>query len=150
MAPIPVSGETPPVASPDAPWSHRRFFDALPSLGRLRVISRSGPSTFEALCSFGAYGFGHGHMNAITGAYHWHVSLEGFGHLRSRDEVHERSGRRVLFFELRERAGSAPFLFIYLHRERGEEFEPEREQRFGVLHAELSHGIALGLEEASS
>ena len=150
MATIPGSEETSPALRPVASWSHRRFFDALRSLGRLRVISRSGPSTFEALCSFEAYGFGHGHMNAITGAYHWHLSLRGFGHLRSGDEIHERSGRRVLFFELRERAGSAPFLFIYLHREKGEEFEAGREQRFAALHAELSQGLALAFEEEAS
>jgi hypothetical protein len=124
-------------------WTHRRFFDALRTMGRLRVISRSGPSTFEALCRFGPYGFGHGHMNAITDAYHWHLALDPFRHLRSCDTVHERSGRRVLFFELRESADVAPFLFIYLHREKDEEFDPERERLFAELHAELGAGRAL-------
>lgn len=142
MATAPTSEAAPP-AERAAAWSHRRFFDALRSLGRLRVISRSGPSTFEALCTFGPYGFGHGHMNAITDAYHWHLALDGFRHLRSRDTVHERSGRRVLFFELREREDAPPFLFIYLHREKGEEFEPERERAFAALHAELGDGCAL-------
>lgn len=132
--------ETTPAA---AAWTHRRFFDALRELGRLRVISRSGPSTFEALCTFGPYGFGHGHMNAITDAYHWHLALAPFRHLTTQDTVHERSGRRVLFFELRESAEAAPFLFIYLHREKGEEFDALREKRFAELHAELASGRVL-------
>ena len=150
MVPAPISeagstAERPAAASAagSVPWSHRRFFDALGALGRLRVVSRSGPSTFEALCRFGPYGFGHGHMNALTDAYHWHLALDGFGHVRSCDTVHERSGRRVLFFELRERAEAAPFLFIYLHREKGEEFDAQRERQFAAIHAELSGGRAL-------
>jgi len=125
------------------PWTHRRFFDLLTGLGRLRVISVSGPSVFEALCELGAYGIAGGHMNAITDAYHWHLGLARFRHLRSRDDVHARSGRRVLFFELREAAGEAPFLRIYVHREQGAGFEPEREKRFLEAHAELAGGAPL-------
>ena len=95
----------------------------------------------------GPHGFGEGHMNAITDAYHWHVKLDAFGYLRTHDTTHGRSGRRVLFFELRERESSPPFAFIYLHREKGEEFEPDREQRFLAAHAELGSGRALEMEE---
>lgn len=149
MTEVGETGETGPAAGrpgterAGAGWTHRRFFDALRALGQLRVISRSGPSTFEALCTFGPYGFGHGHMNAITDAYHWHLALAPFRHLRTRDQVHQRSGRRVLFFELRESPDATPFLFIYVHREKGAEFDPEIEKRFAELHAELADGVAL-------
>jgi hypothetical protein len=124
-------------------WTHARFFALLRELGRLRVIHQSGPSTFEALCEMGPHGFAGGFMNAITDAYHWHLRVDGFGHLRSQDTTHRRSGRRVLFFELRERADAAPFAMIYLHREKGAEFEPEREKRFLAAHAQLADGRAL-------
>ncbi len=135
-APSPAGAET-------EGWTHRRFFDSLRHLGRLRVISRSGPSTFEALCELGPHGFAHGYMNAICNAYHWHLELAPFRHLQTKDTVHARSGRRVLFFELRESPDAAPFLFIYLHREHGEEFDPEREALFATLHAELAEGCIL-------
>ncbi len=123
--------------------THREFFDALRELGPLRVISVSGPSVFEAICRLDAYGIADGHLNAITDAYHWHVALERFRHLRSHDEVHARSGRRVLFFTLHEDAAAEPFLRIYLHRSRGEEFAPGREAAFGALHARLESGVAV-------
>jgi hypothetical protein len=126
----------------------RGFFQALRELGPLRVISRSGASTFEAICELGPFGVAGGYLNAITPAYHWHVELARFRHLRACDQVHERSGRRVLFFELRERPDFAPFLWIYLHRERGEEFAAEREARFAALHRELSSGVELAETEA--
>jgi hypothetical protein len=126
---------------PGAPdWSHRRFFALLRDLGRLRVIHRSGASTFEALCQMGPHGFAEGFMNAITDAYHWHVKLDGFGFVRSHDTTHARSGRRVLFFALAEARGAQPFSFIYLHREKGVEFDPEPERRFLDAHAELGAG----------
>jgi hypothetical protein len=134
-----VPSSTRPGADADA-WSHQRFFGLLRELGRLRVIHRSGASTFEALCRMGPHGFAEGFMNAITDAYHWHVKLDAFGHLRSKDTTHARSGRRVLFFELCEKRGVPPFASIYLHREKGEEFEPEREMRFLEAHAELAEG----------
>ena len=129
-------------------WTHRRFFALLRELGRLRVIHRAGASTFEALCTMGPHGFAEGHMNAITDEYHWHVKLSAFGHLRTQDTTHGRSGRRVMFFELREQEASPPFAFIYLHREKGEEFAPDRELRFLAAHAELGAGRNLAMEEA--
>jgi len=127
-------------------WTHRRFFTELGPLSPLRVISQCGASTFEAICRFGAFGFADGHMNAITPEYHWHVALKRFRHLRSVDRTHARSGRRVLFFELREEAGAAPFLMIFLYRDRGEEFDAAREERFAALHAELAEGCTLAHE----
>jgi hypothetical protein len=124
-------------------WSAERFFSALPVLSPLRVISQCGPSTFEAICAFGTHGFANGFLNAITPTYHWHVRVEGIGEISSHDETHARSGRRVLFFALRERSGESPFLHLYVHRERGAEFEPERQQAFARLHAEFSAGVRL-------
>lgn len=121
-------------------WTARSFFQELAALSPLRVISVSGPSTFEAICRVDRFGIADGYLNAITPDYHWHLDLRGFRHLRSRDEVHERSGRQVLFFELRSGAEEKPFLRIYVHREKGEEFEPERRERFAQLHAELASG----------
>ena len=85
-------------------------------------------------------------MNAITPAYHWHFDVTRLRHLRSQDETHARSGRRVLFFELRQEAGQPPFMWIYVHRERGAEFDAEREKRFAAVHAELAGGVALAPE----
>jgi len=124
-------------------WTHRRFFDLLRELGTLRVISVSGPSVFEALCELGPYGVADGYMNAITPAYHWHLELARFRALRSRDTIHERSGRRVLFFELAEAREAEPFLRIYLYRGPREEFGPEREKRFAEAHADLAEGVLL-------
>ena len=67
--------------------------------------------------------------------------------MRSHDTVHARSGRRVLFFELRESADARPFLFLYVHRERSAEFEPAREAAFAALHDALSEGVALACQE---
>ena len=123
-----------------APTDLVRFFEVLRELGPLRVISQCGPSTFEALCEVSSFSLGQGFLNAITPAYHWHIRADRVRHLTSRDEVHGRSGRRVLFFELREGADQEPFLRIYLHREKGEEFAAEREKRFLDAHAALSAG----------
>jgi hypothetical protein len=131
-------------------WTHRRFFAALGPLSPLRVISQCGASTFEAICDFGAFGIAGGFMNAVTPAYHWHLALAGFRHLRSVDQVHARSGRRVLFFELREREGARPFLSIFVYRDRGAEFDAEREARFAALHAELAQGVTLESEGADA
>ena len=138
-----------PAPEADAPWTHARFFRLLAALGRLRVIHVSGPSTFEALCSFGPHGFAEGHMNAITDAYHWHVRTAGFGWVRSHDTVHARSSRRVLFFELCERVEAKPFARIYLHRERDADFDVECEKRFLEAHAELAEGRALEAGEGA-
>jgi len=121
--------------------THRDFFDALRDLSPLRVISVVGPNVFESICRVDRYALADGYLNAITDAYHWHLELGRFRHLRARDEVHERSGRRVLFFELRESASDErPFLMIYVHRAKGVEFEPEREARFAALWERAAHG----------
>lgn len=127
-------------ATGGAHWTARRLFEALRELGPLRVISPAGPSLFEAICTLGAFGIADGWLNAITPEYHWHLRLDGFRHLTSKDEVHARSGRRVLFFELRETAEGEPFLWIYLHRGKGEELGGSREVIFGALHRELAGG----------
>lgn len=128
----------------------RDFFDALSTLGTLRVISVAGPSTFETICTVPHAGISDGYLNVISPEYHWHLDLSRFRHLASRDSVHERSRRRVLFFELREADYGTPFLFIYLHREKGAEFEPEQLMRFEALHRVLANGIALDVPEKSA
>lgn len=129
-----------------APRTARGFFEALGPLSPLRVISPSGPSVFEAIIDLGGFGIADGHLNAITPEYHWHLRLDGFRHLTSKDEVHARSGRRVLYFELREAADGAPFLWIYLYRGKGEEFGAGREEAFAVLHRELAGGRDVEVE----
>jgi len=130
-------------AAAPRPWTAARFFELLGELGRVRVISVCGPSVFESLCEVGDFEVAGGHLNAITDAYHWHLGLARFRHLRSRDTVHARSGRRVLFFELGEDAGADPFLRIYLHRAKGEEFASDRVSRFAAAHAELADGCPI-------
>ena len=138
-APVASAG----AAAASGAWTHADFFRLLEAMGRLRVISGSGPSTFEALCGFGPWSLEHGFMNAITPEYHWHLALARFRHVRSVDSVHARSGRRVLFFELREQAADEPFLRIYLHREKHAEFGEERERGFAAAHATLEAGVTL-------
>lgn len=142
---IPAANPSEPVSAAGDVWSHRRFFSLLEAMGALRVISGCGPSTFEALCTFGPWTIEHGFMNAITPAYHWHLAIARFRHVKSVDSVHARSGRRVLFFELRERESDDPFLRIYLHREKGAEIGDERERRFAAAHATLQSGVPLAL-----
>lgn len=50
---IPAATPSEPVSAAGDAWSHRRFFSLLEAMGALRVISGCGPSTFEALCTFG-------------------------------------------------------------------------------------------------
>lgn len=141
--PLPPSVR-PPTASPEPVWTADRFFALLADLSPHRVISVCGASTFEAIIAFGPHGFASGHMNAITPAYHWHFRLDGIGHVRSQDTIHARSGRRVLFFALREHASDErPYLHIYLHRERETDFEPTRLDRFAAAHTELAGGVAI-------
>ena len=126
-----------------SPWTLPRLFTELARLGELRVVSLAGPSVFEAICAVGPFGVAEGHLNAITERYHWHLDLARCRRLRSADETHARSGRRVLFFELAESAASPPFLSVYLYRPPREEFDPARERRFADLHAELASGVDL-------
>lgn len=146
MADSNLSLPSPEGTSEGSGWTARRFFELLGSLGRLRVISQSGPSTFEALCHVGPFEIAHGFVNAITPDYHWHLAVKRFRHVRSHDDVHARSGRRVLFFSLREDADADPFLRIYLHREKGDEFDAAREARFREAHGALRDGASLELE----
>ncbi|HKK52494.1 MAG TPA: hypothetical protein VKA74_12945 [Myxococcota bacterium] len=130
-------------------WTATRLFDLLNDLGRLRVISVCGPSVFEAICQAGPYEIVGGSLNMITDAYHWHFALKRLGHLRSFDTTHARSGRRVLFFELREREDDAPFLRIYAYRGTNEDFDPAVLERFAEAHRELAAGVALDPWEAA-
>lgn len=124
-------------------WTAHRFFELLGELGKLRVISVCGPSVFEAICEAGPVEQVGGFLNIITPAYHWHFAAHRFGHLRSVDTIHARSGRRVLFFELREQPDDDPFLRIYLFRPKDEDIEPQALARFGAVHQELEAGITV-------
>lgn len=126
-----------------SPWTATRFFDLLPKLGRLRVISVCGPSVFEAICEAGPYAVQGGSIDMITPDFHWHFAHRRLGHLRSHDTTHRRSGRRVLFFELRERADQDPFLRIYVYRPKDADFEPSALDAFLSAHAELAEGVGV-------
>jgi hypothetical protein len=126
-----------------ASWTIGRFFGELRELSPLRVITIAGPSVFESICSVGPFGVSEGHLNAITDAYHWHLDVRRTARLRSHDSVHARSGRRVLFFELLEQGQDKPFVSIYLHRAKNEEFGDQRLARFDRLHRELQLGLEL-------
>jgi hypothetical protein len=89
-----------------------------------------------------------GFVNVISEDYHWHLLIEGFGHLRSRDEIHQRSGRRVVFFELRRVEEGEPFLLIYLYRGPGQEFGEEPLRLFTEMHRDLAAGAHLEREPA--
>lgn len=121
----------------------RGLFEAFRRLGPLRVISVNGPSVFEAILELGAFGVADGWLNAITPDYHWHVDLGRVRHLTTHDTIHARSGRRVLFFELREEAGAEPFLLVYLHRGKSDDFETAREEGFAELHERFAEGAEL-------
>jgi hypothetical protein len=131
-------------------WTARRFFQALTTLGPLRVIAINGPSVFETFCEVTAFKIMDGYLNVFDDRYHWHLRLDGFGHLTSREEVHERSGRKVLYFELRESAAADPFLRIYLFRGLGADFGAAREARFAELHEQLRDGREIRLEGGRS
>jgi hypothetical protein len=152
QAPLPAPAEATPsprdaaprvAENPTAVWTASRFFTLLARLGRLRVISICGPSVFESLCRAGSFSIEDGSLNMISDEFHWHVDLARFRHLRSHDTVHGRSGRNVLFFELRERAESVPFLRIYVYRAQGVEFDAQVAAAFAGAHAELAAGAAL-------
>jgi hypothetical protein len=129
-------------------WTARRFFATLTRLGRLRIISQCGPSTFETLCRVEHFTLAQGFVNVISEDYHWHLLIDGFGHLRSRDEVHKRSGRRVVFFELRRDDEAEPFLLIYLYRGTAQEFGEEPLRLFAEMHRDLAAGAHLEGEAA--
>ncbi|MEZ4331645.1 MAG: hypothetical protein R3F35_07810 [Myxococcota bacterium] len=132
-----------PSAPDSAPWTAARLFELLAKLGRLRVVSICGPSVFESLCEAGPFTIERGSLNMITTDFHWHVALARFRHLQSHESIHARSGRNVLFFELREDVAAPPFLRIYVHRAPKAEFDPAVAEIFAAAHAELANGVAL-------
>ncbi len=127
-------------------WTHQRFFELVSGVSPLRVISRCGPSTFEAIIRLERFEVSKGWMNAIQPEFHWHFATAGLRWVRSRDEVHKRSGRRVMYFELGEGPDEPPFLLIYLYRPKDAEFSPEQEERFAAAHAQLSEGCPISKE----
>lgn len=129
-------------------WTARRFFTCLSRLGRLTIVSHSGPTTFKAFCELDELSIANGHLSVVDKAYHWHLRLDGFGHVLSRDKVHTGSQRRALFFELRREAASKPFLKIYLHTAVGQDLDPGLAARFAELHRELGQGRQIDREGA--
>lgn len=127
-------------------WTARDLFDLLAELGPLRIISQSGPSTFESICEVKTFGISHGMLNAFTPQYHWHIDLTALRHVQTHDEIHPRTGRRVLYFELRTSADTAPFLSIYLHREVSMPFDYYRLRLFCEMHTELRNGVTVSLD----
>ena len=134
--------------SPHSNWSATRFFDLLPKLGRLRVISVCGPSVFEAICEAGSYTVERGSINMVTAEFHWHFAPARLSFLQSHDTVHARSGRRVLFFTLHEREDEAPFLRIYVYRRPNEEFDAAAADVFRTAHEDLASGVVVRAEES--
>ena len=130
-------------------WTALRFFELLPKLGRLRVINVCGPSVFEAICEAAAFDVQEGAINMITPDYHWHFAHARLGFLQSHDSIHNRSGRRVLFFTLHERSEDAPFLRIYVYRPPNESFDPAAVDIFQAAHVELEEGVAVQVEVTS-
>ena len=126
------------------------FFDLLQTFPRIRVILMTGPSVFEALCAPGAYSIQGHFLNVITPEYHWHLDISKFGFLQSFDQIHARSGRRVLFFSLHEKETDRAFLQIYLYRGPGEEFDRKAESSFMRFHRELAEGVWLSRGEIDS
>jgi len=122
------------------------LFGHIRDLSPLRVIQVTGPSVFETICELDSFSIADGWFNAITSQYHWHLQLECFRQITTCDTIHERSGRRVLFFELRQRPDEDPFLLIYLHRAKGQEFESNREELFERLHGRCSQGALVESE----
>ncbi|MGH0033467.1 MAG: hypothetical protein ACQGVK_00420 [Myxococcota bacterium] len=132
-----------PDPAPGSAWDSQRLFDLISAVSPLRIISRCGPSTFEAIASLERFSIARGWLNAMQPDFHWHLDLGGLGWVRSRDQIHSRSGRRVMFLELAASAEQAPFLLVYLYRPKGAEFTPEQEARFAEAHADLANGLRL-------
>lgn len=124
-------------------WTLPRVFDQLRELSPLRVITVVGPSVFETICEVSSFGVAQGYLNAMTPQYHWHIELDRCRWLVLRDEVHARSNRRVLLLELAEGPESKPFVSIYLHREKGQDFDPTRLACFEAMAREVGPGVAL-------
>ena len=70
-------------------------------------------------------------------------------HVRSRDKVHARSKRRVLFLEFRDRPSEEPFLHIFVYRSPGESFSGPQLEAFEHLHRALSDGADLEMKGLS-
>ena len=130
-------------------WTPERFFELLRKLGRVRVISVCGPSVFEAICTVAPPHAEGGFLNMISEAYHWHFAADRFRFVRSHDAIHERSGRRALSFELREDPETAPFLRIYVYRDKDRDFDPSVLAEFEAAHRELERGVSVGPERGA-
>ncbi|HEV7670810.1 MAG TPA: hypothetical protein VGS22_20000 [Thermoanaerobaculia bacterium] len=140
------------VSSPQEgpPWTLARLFGELVDLGDLRVIVTTPGSVFECICRIRGFGIAGGWLNAMTEGYHWHIDLGAIRFARTRDEIHERSGRQVLYLELGTAPEAVPSFAIYLHRPSGEPWSSERFERFGGLREVFDGGRELVVEEAGA
>ncbi len=124
-------------------WSASGFFGGLKAFPRIRVVLTTGPSVFEAICVPSDFRFQAGHLNAMTPEYHWHIDVSRFAFVRSWDEVHARSDRRVLFFSLHEHQEAEAFLRIYIYRPPRQPFGEEIEDAFMRMHRAFEMGRKL-------
>lgn len=154
-SPAPAAGapHTDPIDSSAAPRSAEDLFGRLEGLGPFRIIHQAGPSTFEAIAPIVPSSVVGPFLNLISDAYHWHLQLSGVGHAQTFDQTHARSGRRVLFVALADRApedGGQVFTRLYVHRAKGAEFEPHVLDGFLRLHRALAGGRALASSPSPS
>ncbi len=147
--PTPPGAATPLEAEPTL----EALFDRLIGLGPFRIIHQVGPSTFEAIARIVPMTVVGPFLNVICDDYHWHLKLDGIGHAQSFDQTHARSGRRVLFLALADRApgeGGEVFTRLYVHRAKGAEFDPDVLEGFLALHGRLKGGVTLAAPEPTS
>lgn len=156
----PAAGTPPPPPPPadatrpdDGPRSAEELFASLERLGAFRIIHQAGPSTFEAIAPIVASTVVGPFLNLIGDDYHWHLRLSGLGHAQTFDGTHARSGRRVLYLALADRApaeGGHVFTRLYVHRAKDADFDPAVLAGFMTLHATLAAGRALMAPPSSS
>jgi len=130
-----------------------RFFQRLSGLGPFRIIHQSGPSTFEAIAPIARAQVAGPFLNIICDEYHWHLKLVDLRWVESFDQIHARSGRRVLGFSLADgtpRSGGASFTRLYVHRAKDAEFDARVLAAFRELHAVFEWGAELVPTPAST
>jgi len=143
----------PPAPSTEGALTLSALFDRLAALGPFRIIHQAGPSTFEAIARVAPATLAGPFLNVICDEYHWHLKRDDVGHVQSFDQTHARSGRRVLFLALADRApgaGGEVFTRLYVHRARGAEFDPDVLEGFLALHGRLKGGAEIARVEDPS
>lgn len=114
------------------------LIEALPPLGPFRLISHSGPAVVESIVALVPMSLADGTWTSQSSAHQWHVDASRPCFARTHDTMHARSGRRVLFVTLHERADCPRFARLHLPRETHQPFESAREREFARLHADVA------------